>query len=58
LRRGVVAIAHGFGHNLGEAEEPRRNGANVNRLTACDDDFDRRTGMPRMGAIPVNILPQ
>jgi len=46
---------HGFGRNSGEASDPRRHGANVNRLTAVDSDFDRRTGMPRLGAIPVSV---
>jgi len=55
LRPGLVAIAHGFGRNSGEASDPRRHGANVNRLTAVDSDFDRRTGMPRLGAIPVSV---
>lgn len=56
LRRGVLAIAHGFGRSPGEEDQPRRHGANVNRLTALDDDFDRYSGMPRMGAIPVSLV--
>jgi anaerobic selenocysteine-containing dehydrogenase len=55
LRPGVLAIAHGFGRSPGETSDTRRHGANVNRLTALDDDYDRFSGMPRMGAIPVAI---
>ena len=57
LRRGVVAIAHGFGLHPDEKQDPRRHGANVNRLTALDDGFDRYSGIPRMGAIPVSLKP-
>jgi anaerobic selenocysteine-containing dehydrogenase len=55
LRRGVLAIAHGFGRAPNESADARRHGANVNRLTRLDDDFDRYSGMPRMGAIPVSL---
>lgn len=57
LRPGVLAIAHGFGRLPGEPGDARRYGANVNRLTILDEDFDRYSGMPRMGAIPVSITP-
>jgi anaerobic selenocysteine-containing dehydrogenase len=55
LRRGVLAIAHGFGRAPGESADTRRHGANVNRLTRLDDDYDRYSGMPKMGAIPVSL---
>jgi anaerobic selenocysteine-containing dehydrogenase len=57
LRPGVLAIAHGFGRHPGEKSDPRSHGSNVNRLTALDDDFDRYSGIPRMGAIPVSLTP-
>jgi anaerobic selenocysteine-containing dehydrogenase len=57
LRRGVVAIAHGFGRHPDENPDARKFGGNVNRLTALDDDFDRYSGIPRMGAIPVSLTP-
>ena len=56
LRCGVLAIAHGFGRSPGEPDETRRHGTNVNRLTSLDEDYDRYSGMPRMGAIPVSIV--
>ncbi|MDG2002579.1 MAG: molybdopterin-dependent oxidoreductase [Novosphingobium sp.] len=55
LRPGVLAIAHGFGLSPEEQADPRKHGSNVNRLTALDDDYDRYSGMPRMGAIPVSL---
>jgi anaerobic selenocysteine-containing dehydrogenase len=57
LRAGVLAIAHGFGHKPGQPGDARRFGANVNRLTSLDDDYDRFSGIPRMGAIPVSLTP-
>lgn len=54
LRRGVVALMHGFGENAA-SDDPRIAGTNVNRLTAWEDDFEAHTGMPRMGALPVAI---
>jgi anaerobic selenocysteine-containing dehydrogenase len=55
LRRGVLAIAHGFGRAPNESADTRLHGANVNRLTRLDEDYDRFSGMPRMGAIPVSL---
>jgi anaerobic selenocysteine-containing dehydrogenase len=55
LRRGVVSMSHGFGGNPGDAEDPRVDGANTNRLLRADVDFDPITGMPRMGAVPVSV---
>ena len=57
LRPGVVALAHGFGRHPDASRDTRSFGANVNRLTALDDDFDRYSGIPRMGAIPVSLTP-
>ncbi|TMK58106.1 MAG: hypothetical protein E6G60_16075 [Actinobacteria bacterium] len=57
LRRGVVSISHGFGRNPGEHEDPRVDGANTNRLLRADAEFDPITGMPRMGAVPVSVVP-
>ena len=57
LRPGVVAIAHGFGRHPDATPDPRRYGSNVNRLTSLDADFDRYSGIPRMGAIPVSLTP-
>ena len=55
LRRGVVSMSHNFGGNPGEDEDPRVDGANTNRLLRTDVEFDRYTGIPRMGALPVAV---
>jgi anaerobic selenocysteine-containing dehydrogenase len=55
LRDGVISMSHGFGDPGDQGYDPRRDGANTNRLIRWDDDFDPYHGMPRMGAIPVSI---
>jgi anaerobic selenocysteine-containing dehydrogenase len=57
LRRGVVSMSHSFGRNPGEASDPRRDGANTNRLLSMTDGADPYTGIPRMGAVPVSVEP-
>ena len=56
LRRGVVSMSHNFGGNPGDDEDPRVDGANTNRLLRTDVEYDRYTGIPRMGALPVAVL--
>jgi len=55
LRRGVVAMTHGFGVLPSEDADPRAAGANTGRLLRADDEFDPVSGIPRMGALPVAI---
>jgi anaerobic selenocysteine-containing dehydrogenase len=57
LRPGVVSISHNFGGNPGEEEDPRVDGGNTNRLFRNDVEYDRYTGIPRMGALPVAVVP-
>jgi anaerobic selenocysteine-containing dehydrogenase len=57
LRPGVVSMSHNFGGNPGEDEDPRVDGANTNRLLRTDVEYDRYTGIPRMGALPVGVVP-
>jgi anaerobic selenocysteine-containing dehydrogenase len=57
LRPGVVSISHNFGGNPGDDENPRIDGANTNRLLRTDVEYDRYTGQPRMGALPVAVVP-
>lgn len=57
LRPGVLSMSHGFGKNEGEDYDPRRDGANVNRLLHWEDDNDPHNGMPRMGAVPIAVTP-
>src|SRR4029077_16612013 len=56
-RPGVVSMSHGFGGIPGEDEDPRVDGANTNRLLRTDVEYDRYTGIPRMGALPVAVVP-
>ncbi len=57
LRPGIVSMSHNFGGNPGEDEDPRIDGANTNRLLRTDLEYDRYTGIPRMGALPVAVIP-
>jgi anaerobic selenocysteine-containing dehydrogenase len=57
LRPGMVSMTHNFGGNPGEDEDPRIDGANTNRLLRTDVEYDRYTGIPRMGALPVAVVP-
>jgi anaerobic selenocysteine-containing dehydrogenase len=57
LRPGVVSMSHNFGGNPGDDEDPRIDGANTNRLLRTDVEYDRYTGIPRMGALPVAVVP-
>ena len=55
LRRGVVAITHGWGglpEDSGDAQAP---GVNVNRLTSTRSDLDPINAMPRLTALPVRL---
>jgi anaerobic selenocysteine-containing dehydrogenase len=52
LRRGVVAVVHGFGGRIGDALQ---TGYSVTRLTAMEE-VDPISGLPRLGAIPVSVL--
>ena len=55
LRRGVVAMSQAFGGQPDEDNRFREIGSNTNRLISVEDDFDRLTGIPRMGALPVAL---
>jgi anaerobic selenocysteine-containing dehydrogenase len=55
LRRGVVAISHGFGGLPDQASDYRRDGVSTNLLTSTSDDLQTINAMPRMSALPVQI---
>jgi anaerobic selenocysteine-containing dehydrogenase len=53
MRRGVVSVSHGFG---GLPGDDARLGASPNLLISTDSDLQSINAMPRMTAIPVNII--
>lgn len=55
VRPGVISMAHAFGDAPTEDHRLFSIGSNTGRLTAVDADYDTRTGMPVMSAIPVNV---
>jgi len=54
LRRGVIALPHGWGGNPGGSTGP---GSAVNGLIHCDEGAEAITAMPRMSGIPVTMHP-
>ncbi|OBI82474.1 molybdopterin-dependent oxidoreductase [Mycobacterium sp. E740] len=56
LRPDVIAMHHAFGGLLNEDGEFRERGSNVGRLVTTEVDYDRITGLPRQGNIPVNVV--
>ena len=57
LRRGVISMAHGFGTNPGK-DDAATTGGNTGRLLSAEVEYDPITGLPRMSAVPVNIVPR
>ncbi len=55
VRPGVISMAHSFGDAPQFDNQLFFIGSNTGRLTDVTRDYDARTGMPRMSAIPVNI---
>ncbi len=55
VRPGVVSMAHAFGDAPVHDKDVFYIGSNTGRLTNVEADYDTRTGMPRMSAIPVNL---
>ena len=55
LRPGMISISHGFGANPGK-DDARRTGSNTGRLSSAADGYDPVTGIPRMGAIPIQVI--
>src|SRR5690606_23635471 len=55
MRPGVVSMTHAWG-GLPGATVYERDGANTNLLISTDRDLDPINAMPRMTAVPVNIV--
>lgn len=59
IRRGVVSLPHGFGHDLDGVEQPeaaKQDGANVNRLLSRRA-IDPLSGTSALNAVPVRVVP-
>lgn len=55
LRRGVVAMTHGFGDLPGEDDDPERYGCSPTRLLSLTKDLQSINDMPQITAIAVAI---
>jgi anaerobic selenocysteine-containing dehydrogenase len=56
VRTGVVSMAHGFGEAPEFDKDLLKIGSSTSRLVSVERNYDLRTGMPRMSAIPVNVI--
>jgi formate dehydrogenase len=58
VKRGTVAVPHGWGHRGGWQVANAAGGANVNELASSDpDDLERLAGMAFLNGIPVRVEP-
>jgi anaerobic selenocysteine-containing dehydrogenase len=57
LRRGVVTMTHGWGWLPDEVPDRGTFGVSTNMLISSAGNLEPINSMPRMSAIPVNILP-
>lgn len=55
VRAGCISIPHSWGTNPDEKEDPLGAGGNTGRLTDNEAQYDKRTGIPLMSSIPINI---
>jgi len=55
VRPGCASIPHSWGTNPDEKEDPLGAGGNTGRLTDNEAQYDKRTGIPLMSSIPINI---
>ena len=55
MRRGSVALAHGWGPMPGEKGDPLTTGSNVNLLLSTDGGLEPINAMVTMTGVPVNI---
>ncbi len=56
VKRGTIAVPHGWGHSGGWKLATAAGGANVNLLASSDpDDLERLAGMAHLNGIPVRL---
>lgn len=57
VRPGVISMTHCWGRLPGEEDDPRLVGTNPARLISASSPTESINRMPRMSAIPVDIIP-
>jgi formate dehydrogenase len=58
VKRGTIAVPHGWGHTGGWRLAASAGGANVNLLASSNpDDLERLAGMAHLNGIPVRLEP-
>ena len=56
VKRGTVAVPHGWGHSGGWSVANAAGGANVNELASSDPaDLERLAGMAHLNGIPIRV---
>jgi anaerobic selenocysteine-containing dehydrogenase len=56
VKRGTIAVPHGWGHTGGWQLAASAGGANVNSLTSSNpDDLERLAGMAHLNGVPVRL---
>lgn len=57
LRRGLVALTHGWGKNPGQTANPKVDGANIGQLISVEEHYARYSGIPLMSGIAITLTP-
>ena len=57
VRRGVVSMSHCFGGDPEKPADVREVGSNTGALASVAHEYDPVSGIPRMSAIPVRVVP-
>jgi formate dehydrogenase len=58
VKRGTIAVPHGWGHTGGWQVANQAGGVNVNKLASSDPaDLERLAGMAHLNGIPVRVEP-
>lgn len=55
LRRGLVALTHGWGKNPGQSTDLKKDGTNIGKLISVEENYARYSGIPLMSGIPIKL---
>ena len=55
LRRGVVALTHGWGKNPDQTSDIDIDGVNIGQLISVEEHYARYSGIPLMSGIPITL---